>query len=204
MFNLKHNTNYHTWTLQRTKRRNQWQYWIIAAVFRCSNWCTVCNRYDRNFSSFVARWALVIDKHFLCPEILVPVGVLLYYSALRCQDTHCYILHEQQQTISMRSNVREWTHVQLVTTPCSHLHSFCATGVSSGLATRVTLTRVSWGRLEESITKGLNLLLMLLLHCSTWLLLGCVLNDTHRSNHCALKGYAHVFCWGCSVTANNW
>jgi hypothetical protein len=27
------------------------------------------------------------DKH--PPEILLPVGVLLSYSALRCQDTHC-------------------------------------------------------------------------------------------------------------------
>jgi hypothetical protein len=35
---------------------------------------------------------------------------------------------------------------------CSHLHSFCATGVSSGLATRVTSNRVWRGRLGESIT----------------------------------------------------
>jgi hypothetical protein len=64
------------------------------------------------------------------------------------------MLHEQRQTISMRSNVRELTRVRLVKTPCSHLHSFCAAGVSSGLATRVTLTRVSLGRLVESITRG--------------------------------------------------
>jgi hypothetical protein len=35
-----------------------------------------------------------------------------------------------------------------------HLHSSCATGVSSGLATMVTLTPVSRGRLEESILGG--------------------------------------------------
>jgi hypothetical protein len=64
------------------------------------------------------------------------------------------MLHKQQQTISIRSNVREWTHVLLANTPRSHLHSFCATGVSSGLATRVTLTRVSRGRLGEFITWG--------------------------------------------------
>jgi hypothetical protein len=28
-------------------------------------------------------------KHFLCPEILLSVGVLLSYSALPCQNTHC-------------------------------------------------------------------------------------------------------------------
>jgi hypothetical protein len=36
-----------------------------------------------------------------------------------------------------------------VKTPCLHLHSFCATGVSSSLATGVTLTRVSRRRLGE-------------------------------------------------------
>jgi hypothetical protein len=36
----------------------------------------------------------------------------------------------------------------------SHLHNFRATGVSSGLATRVTLTRVSRDWLGESITRG--------------------------------------------------
>jgi hypothetical protein len=63
------------------------------------------------------------------------------------------MLHEQQQKISMRSNVRERTHALLVNTPCSHLHSFCATVVSSSLATRVTLTRVSRG-CWESLTRG--------------------------------------------------
>jgi hypothetical protein len=63
------------------------------------------------------------------------------------------MLHERQEMILMPSNAREWTHVLLISTPCSHLHSFCATGVSSGLATRVTLTRMSRGRLGESITR---------------------------------------------------
>jgi hypothetical protein len=64
------------------------------------------------------------------------------------------MLHEQQQTISVQSNVWEWTHVLLVITPCWHLHSFCATGVNSGLATRVTLIRVPLGRMWESISRG--------------------------------------------------
>jgi hypothetical protein len=38
--------------------------------------------------------------------MLLPFGVLLSYSVLPCQDKHCQILHEQQQRISMRSNVR--------------------------------------------------------------------------------------------------
>jgi hypothetical protein len=88
VFYVKCNPNYHAWTPKRTKRRNQWQYWILAAVSRCCSWCTAWNRYGRNFSCFVARWTFVTDKHFLCPDILLPVGVLSY-SVLPCQDTHC-------------------------------------------------------------------------------------------------------------------
>jgi hypothetical protein len=36
-------------------------------------------------------------------------------------------------------------HILLVNTSCLHLHSFCATGMSKGLARRVTLSWVSWG-----------------------------------------------------------
>jgi hypothetical protein len=117
-------------------------------------------------------------KHFLCPDILLPVGVLLSYLVLLYQDTHCYMLHEQQQTISMRSNVQELTHVLLMNTPCSHLYSFCASGLSSDLATRVTLTRVSRGRLGESITRGWTCFwfhFCTIVRDCFW---GCVLNGT--------------------------
>jgi hypothetical protein len=50
-------------------------------------------------------------------------------------------------------NVQELTWVLLVNMPCLHLHIFCATGMSSGLATRVTLTQMSQGRLGEAITQ---------------------------------------------------
>jgi uncharacterized protein YoaH (UPF0181 family) len=61
------------------------------------------------------------------------------------------MLHEQQQTITMGSDVRERIHLLVVKTPCSHLHSFCANGVSSGLAIGVTLTRLSLGILGEGV-----------------------------------------------------
>jgi hypothetical protein len=131
------------------------------------------------FWLFIARWTLVTDKHFPCPDILLPVGVLSY-SVLSCRDVHCWMLHEQQQTISMRSNVREWTHVLLVNTQCSHLHSFCATGMSSGLATMVTLTSVM-GEVWRVYYTGVDLLLISFLCRSAWLLLGCVLNSTSCS-----------------------
>jgi hypothetical protein len=79
--------------------------------------------------------------------------MLLPVSVLPCQDTHyCKTLSQQQQTISMRSNVRERTHVLLTNTPLSHLHGFRASGARSGLATKVTLTRVA--RRLDSITRG--------------------------------------------------
>jgi hypothetical protein len=114
---LKHNPNYYTWTSSCTKQWNQWHYWILAAVFRCCS-CAAWNRYGRNFSCFVTWWVLVTDKHFLCSKILLPVSVLSY-SVLPCRDMHCWMLCEQQQTISMWSSVQEWTHVLLVNTPCS-------------------------------------------------------------------------------------
>jgi hypothetical protein len=60
----------------------------------------------------------------------------------------------------MRSNVRECAHVLLVNTLCLHLFSICATGVSSGLATRVTLHQVSWGKWEQSIYAGVDRLVI--------------------------------------------
>jgi hypothetical protein len=89
------------------------------------------------------------------------------------------MLHEQQQTISMRSNVPEWTHVLLVNTPCSHLHNLC---VGSGLASRVTLAWVSRGRLSVSIYTEVDLLLISFFYCSMWLLLGFILNGTPFSD----------------------
>jgi hypothetical protein len=55
---------------------------------------------------------------------------------------------------SSKQKLSKMNTVLLVNTPCSHLHSFCATGVSSGLATGVALTRAWRGRLGESITRG--------------------------------------------------
>jgi hypothetical protein len=51
------------------------------------------------------------------------------------------------------SKEREMIHVILLKTPCSYLQSFSITGVSSGLAIRVTLTCVSQGNLGKSIIR---------------------------------------------------
>jgi hypothetical protein len=85
------------------------------------------------------------------------------------------MLYEQQRTISRRSNVREWTHVLLVNTPCLHQYNFWATGISSSLATRMTLARVSRRRLEESITWGWTCFYFIFV---LWyvIVLACILN----------------------------
>jgi hypothetical protein len=56
------------------------------------------------------------------------------------------MLHEQRQTISMRSNVREWTHVLLMNTPCSHLHSFLSNWREQRPSNK--------GDLDSSVTEG--------------------------------------------------
>jgi hypothetical protein len=63
------------------------------------------------------------------------------------------MLHEQQQTISMRSSFGEWTYVLLMNTPCSHLHILCASGLSNGPATNFDSSVTMEGG-RESITQG--------------------------------------------------
>jgi hypothetical protein len=158
MFHLKGNTDCYTWTPSRTKQLNQWQYWILAAVSRCCSWCIALNRYGRNFKCFVAHWAflhiqtLSLSRNFVISQcIVVLYGTSLSgYSLLSASPSSAL-------TIPVGSNVRRWIHVLLVNT-CSHLHSFCAPDVSSGLATRITFIQVSWGRFGKSITRGLTFL----------------------------------------------
>lgn len=141
VFYLKRSTKCHTWN---PSRQSHWLYLILAAVRHCCSWCTVWIRYAPNF---VGLWALVADRYNLFHEIL-SLSVLL--SVYPCQDRCCWLLYEWHQTILMQSNIGEWTRVLPVSTPCSHLHNFCATFMSRGLASRTTLTRVSLERFGES------------------------------------------------------
>jgi hypothetical protein len=111
---------------------------------RCCSWCIAWDRCDRNFSYIIARWVFFTGKHF-CSEILLRFGAFLSYSVLPCQGTHRWMLCEQQQTVSVRTNVRQRTRVLLVKTPCSHLRSWRELGP----ATRVTSTLLSLGSLGQ-------------------------------------------------------
>lgn len=66
-------------------------------------------------------------------------------------------------------------HILLMKVLCLHLHSFCATGLSSSLATWVPCTWVLWRRIGESITLGWTCFWFQFLP-QLWLLLGCVLS----------------------------
>lgn len=56
-----------------------------------------------------------MTKLQILSEVSLPVGVVPYLLP-RCQETHCWVLHEQMQKILMRMNFREltlfcsWTH----------------------------------------------------------------------------------------------
>lgn len=94
------------------------------------------------------------------------------------------MLHGQQQRISVRSNVAEWTHALLANTTrsCQLLRN-----LSSGLATSdldSSVTREA-GRVHYTVV---DLLQISLLYRSTWLLLGCILNGTLRT-----KGICHWY-----------
>jgi hypothetical protein len=56
--------------------------------------------------------------------------------------------------MSMRRDIRKRINLLLMNTFRSHMHSFYAAGVSSGLATGLTLSRLSSGRQGESIACG--------------------------------------------------
>jgi hypothetical protein len=61
-------------------------------VSRCCSWLAAWNRYGRNFSCFVTRWAPVTDKYFLYPEVLLPVGVLclIQHFLVRIHIPECF------------------------------------------------------------------------------------------------------------------
>lgn len=85
-------------------------------------------------------------SYFTCRCIIVLFATPLWEVALK-------VLHKQQQTISLRSNIREWTHVPLASTSCLYRCSFCETDISSGLAKNVTLIWVSRERLGEAVRR---------------------------------------------------
>lgn len=60
----------------------------------------------------------------------------------------------------------------------SELHSFCVTGMSSGLATRMTFTQVSQKKVGRVLHGGGGILLLIsFLDHIMLLLVGCILND---------------------------
>jgi hypothetical protein len=107
VFHLKRNPNYYTWPLSHTKRRNQWQYWILAAVSRCCSWCTAWYRYGRNFNSRVARYALVTENTSCVPKQCHQsvYSCLIRYFLVRIHIAKCFT--------NSSKRLRGWTHILL-------------------------------------------------------------------------------------------
>jgi hypothetical protein len=78
---------------------------------------------------------------------------------------------------AMQSNVQERARVLLVNIPCSHTHRFCATSMISSLATRLILIWCHGGG-GRVYYMEMGPFLISFLYCSTWLLMGYILNGT--------------------------
>jgi hypothetical protein len=76
-------------------------------------------------------------RHMTKYTLIWDVNILLLGTA-SSRYAICWILEEQQQTISMRWSFRGWTHVLRVDAPCSLLKWVCAVGHSTSLAWSVT------------------------------------------------------------------
>jgi hypothetical protein len=146
----------------RTERRNKIQYYILAAISRCNSCCNAWNVQLLYRSMRTCH----THSHFPCPKLLLPVGVLLSYSVLLVRISYTWI--SASWMILMLSNIWKWTHVLFVNTPCSHVHNFFATGVSSGLATRNTLIWLSPGEVGVICYTGMDLLLISFSYNNTW------------------------------------
>jgi hypothetical protein len=94
-----------------------------------------------------------LPQTLLCPKILSPFRTLLPDSVLPCQDTHIPKCFANSRRRFRCEVMFENQHTFVGSTQCLHLHSFCATDTSSGLATVVILTRVLRWRLGEFITR---------------------------------------------------
>jgi hypothetical protein len=92
-------------------------------------------------------------KNFPCPQILLPACALLTYSVflVRIFIAKCFTYSSKQFLCEV---MFENEHTFCLWIQYVHTHRICPTGVSNGLATAVTLTRVSRGRSEEPITRG--------------------------------------------------
>jgi hypothetical protein len=80
-----------------------------------------------------------------------------HQSVYRCLIRCCHVRIRTAKCFANSSEQHRWAvrfeNVLLMKKRCSHLHSFCATVLSIGLATKATLIRVPKGRLGESVRR---------------------------------------------------
>jgi hypothetical protein len=125
---------------------------------------------------FCHSMATCHTQTLLCHQIWFPVGArCLRASFLRtakCSPTPTNDF-DVMQMFQNEHAFCLWIHEA-----SPHLHSFCATGVSSGLATRVILIRVSRAGWESLLRGGGPTSNFIFVTQFTWLFLRCVLNGS--------------------------
>jgi hypothetical protein len=142
--------------------QNSWIIWINCFFEKSPRkevWRTTSKTLPVSWNDVTNRCCVALlgpslSGYELYPEMMLPIGAVLPYSALPCQDTNCYMPHKQQQTVSMRS-MFENEHTFL--SSINHVRTctaFCATGVNRGPLARATLTRVLWGKVGDSVMRG--------------------------------------------------
>jgi hypothetical protein len=142
MFHLKRTVTTTQEPLHAQKRQNQRQHRILTAVSCCCNWCTAWNPYDHNFSSYGRSLSICHRHTFEVSRTIVTSQciVVLFGTSLSRQTS--LNASWTAPIISMRSNVRKWTHVLLVYTSWSHLRSWREQCPSN------------WGNLNFNVTEN--------------------------------------------------
>jgi hypothetical protein len=133
----------------------------------CRNWCTAWNRYIRNFSCLITVETSCVPKYYKSMYCC-----LIQYFIVRIRIVNAHKQGKRfRYEIFPRINTR-YAHEYTVFAHTQLLRNWPGQRPSN----KVTFTRVSKGRLEESYTAQ-NPLLISLLDISTWLL--CCVKVVH-------------------------
>jgi hypothetical protein len=109
------------------KWQNQWQYWILTAIFCCCSWSTASNWFGHNFNSSVILSAHVKGRHFLCHKLcyqIVHCWLIWYfpgYALLNASQTSSKLFQWEGMFQNQHAFHRNYT----MFTPIQHLCNWC-------------------------------------------------------------------------------
>jgi hypothetical protein len=182
VFYLKRDPNYNSICKLSWRQSNKTNFCLLGRTYRATSQemlkiSTAFSKTRWRSTLFVACVSCGFAKCF-CSDVLSGWWTVHVFSASLSE----YAMLNASRTAAKISIGRNgWTRSRLVNTPCFHLHNLWATGVSSGLATRVTLTRVLPGGWEMHYAGGvLTSDLIVVPYCE--IVLCCVLNSTSSTS----------------------